>query len=155
MGDITTVWTPELGRGDWRLAGADLLSGQDLVTAVIISLFTDARADADDVIPDGTGNPRGWWGDVGRVRPLGSKLWLLDRARKTEDTRQRAEDYAAAALAWLVDDGIAESVDVLAQWQAMPGQPQVGFLALRVTVTEPDGRGPAVFNFQWAWGDVS
>jgi phage gp46-like protein len=147
MPDIQTVWTPLQGRGDWQVAGADLASGHDLATAVLISLFSDAKADPDDVIPDGSHNPRGWWGDAFRGQPLGSKLWLLDRAKQTEATRLAAEDHAATALQWLVDDGIAESVTVAASWD------KPGFLALLVTITEPDGR-KAVFNYQWAWKDV-
>lgn len=152
MPDIATVWVPAAGRGDWTLAGRDLASGHDLATAVIISLFTDRRADADDIIPDGTGDPRGWWGDTGRLRPLGSKLWLLERAMKTEATRLRAEDYAAEALAWLVEDGVAADVQVAASWQARADSS--GFLGLSVVITDPSGR-PAVFNYEWAWGDVS
>lgn len=148
MPDIATVWNPAAGHGDWVIAGPDLLSGQDLETSVIISLFTDARASADDIIPDGTGNPRGWWGDTNWPRPLGSKLWLLERAKQTEQTRQRAQDYIEAALAWLIEDGIAASVSVVTQWQGR------GFLAAAVTIAEPDGRTSA-FNYQWAWGDVA
>lgn len=147
MPDISTFWNPAAARGDWQLAGPDLAKGTDLETAVIISLFTDARADPDDVIPDGTGNPRGWWGDTGRPRRIGSKLWLLSRAKETEETRLRAQDYCEAALAWLTEDGVAASVDVVAAWQAQPGR-----LGVTVTITEPNGD---VSNYQWAWKAVN
>lgn len=149
MPDISTFWKPEEARGDWLLAGADLAKATDLETAVIISLFTDGRADPDDVIPDGTGNPRGWWGDTGRTRRLGSKLWLLDRAKETEETRLRAQDYCEAALAWLVEDGVAASVEVDAAWQSKPG-----WLGVKVTILEPDAT-VSVFNYQWAWKAVN
>lgn len=143
MPDITTFWVPAEGRGDWAVRGPDLAAGRDLETAVLISLFTDRRAEPDDVIPDGSGDPRGWWGDP----DLGSRLWLLERAKQTEDTRQRAQDYAQEALEWLVEDGVADEVTVVAEWQAR------GFLGLRVTIVEPDGR-EGVLNYQWAWQGV-
>lgn len=148
MPDIATIWQPAEGRGDWRLAGPDLVSGSDLETAVLISLFTDRQADADDVIPDGSGDRRGWWGDLGRTRPLGSKLWLLERAKQSEQTRLRALDYCREALDWMVEDGIAESVTVQASWQ------RGGFLGVQVLMVEPSGRD-VVFNYQWAWQGVS
>lgn len=147
MSDIATVWVPAEGRGDWAMAGPDLLKGRDLATSVLISLFTDARAAPDDVLPDASGDPRGWWGDAGRDRPLGSKLWLLERAKRTEETRLRAQDYAQDALAWLVEDGIAASVTVEAAWT---GEKMLG---VQVTIAEPDGR-QVVFNYQWAWKGV-
>lgn len=148
MPDISTFWQPQQVRGDWALAGADLAAGGDLATAVLISLFTDRRADPDDVIPDGTADPRGWWGDAGRDVPIGSKLWLLEREKRTEPVRLRAEDYIAEALQWLVDDGVAAAVEVTAQW-ALGGR-----LEAQVTIIEPAGR-QQVFNYQWAWKGVS
>jgi phage gp46-like protein len=149
MSDLTTFWNAAEGRGDWALAGPDLASGADLETAVVISLFTDRRADADDRIPDGTQDPRGWWGDAQRTRPLGSKLWLLERAKKTEQTRLAAKDYVDDALAWLVEDGIAASVETAVAWQ--DGRAPQGVLGIVVTITEPGGAPPRVFNYEWAW----
>lgn len=156
--DIATFWSPPDGRGDWLQSGPLLVSGHDLETSVLISLFTDRRADPDDAIADGSGDPRGWWGDLYEPTPIGSKLWLLDRAKKTEATRQRAQDYIEDALAWLVDDGIAAAVRVTVQWQAQlqgsGADPSRGFLAAAIEVDEPSGRG-VVFNYQWAWGTVA
>jgi phage gp46-like protein len=150
--DISTFWRPDEARGDWALAGADLARDSDLATAVIISLFTDRRADVDDVIPDGSGDRRGWWADAFRARPIGSKLWLLERAKKTEATRLAALDYVEQALAWLVEDGVAADVAVDVQWQA--GRAPQGFLGVTVAITRPDARVVA-FNYAWAWQGVS
>ena len=148
MPDISTIWTPGESRGDWALAGPDLASGADLETAVLISLFTDRAADPDDEIPDGSGDPRGWWGDAGETQKIGSKLWLLERAKRTEANRLRAQDYADEALAWMVEAGIADSVASFAEWAGE------GRLDMAVTITRPDGRED-VFNYQWAWKAVS
>ena len=79
MTDITTIWVVESGTGDWSISGGALASGDDLASAVLISLFTDGLAGDDDIPPDGSGDRRGWWGDAGEDIPIGSKLWLLDR----------------------------------------------------------------------------
>lgn len=52
MADIAIVW--DQGCGSLQLNGADLLTDDSLLTAVLISLFTDRRALASDEIPDGT-----------------------------------------------------------------------------------------------------
>ena len=78
MADITTVWQVTRSCGDWVVSGPDLLGGDDLSTAILISAFTDRTALPDDVIPDGSNDPRGWWGDVAQAYPIGSRLWLLD-----------------------------------------------------------------------------
>lgn len=49
---------------EWREGNGDLVNGDDLQTAMIISLFTDRVARDDDDI-DGE-DRRGWWGDMGR-----------------------------------------------------------------------------------------
>jgi phage gp46-like protein len=146
--DVSALWNVAEGRADWALVGPDLQQDPGLVTAVILSLFTDARADSDDVIPDGSGDRRGWWGDTGKDRPIGSKLWLLERRKATPQTLLDAKSYAAEALAWLITDGVAVAVDVAAAWV------RANVLGLVVTVSEPDGR-KSVFNFESAWAGLS
>src|SRR5437868_6146739 len=101
MADTTTVWDAANSRGDWAMAGPLLASGDDLQTAILISLFTDRIADPSDVIPDGTSDPRGWWGDEGQAENIGSRLWLLSRKKQTQETLQRAYDYIVEALQWM------------------------------------------------------
>jgi phage gp46-like protein len=156
MADIQTIWQDDfdLGpRGDWAIVPPGLAADLDLETAVLISLFTDATAQADDELPDFSGDRRGWWGDddadvVVPKGPLGSRLWLLVRAKATEETRQRAEAYAVEALQWLLDDGVAARVDVAAGWLAFQQ------LGLRVRVVRDDG---TVYDhqFTWAWQQLA
>ncbi|ASV34410.1 phage baseplate protein [Candidatus Hamiltonella defensa] len=61
-----------------------MTSGDDLDTAVFISLFTDQQARADDTY-DGD-DRRGWWGDLGEDYCIGSRLWLIYRQRLSRDT---------------------------------------------------------------------
>ncbi len=82
-----------------------------LTRAVIISLFSWRRADsADDVDTDQS--KQGWWGDSYSADKIGSKLWLLLRQKITDEVIARAQDYSKEALQWLIDDGLATSVNV-------------------------------------------
>ena len=143
MSDITTIWR-DFSTGDWSLEGSQLASGNDLQTAVLISIFTDRIARTDDVIPDGTTDPRGWWAD-GDVQ-IGSRLWLLNRAKQTTETLNRARDYIAEALQWLIDDGVAMYFDLTCQWIA-PGQ-----LGAWLVIHRSDGTTTAM-NFGWTWSN--
>jgi phage gp46-like protein len=143
MADIATRWSTEDGRGDWALVGPDLAADLEIQTAVILSLFSDRVAGPDDVIPDGTADPQGWWADDAE-HPLGSRLWLLDRAKQTDQVLQDARVYAQEALAWLVADGVAASTISEASWV------RAGMLGLVVTIFKPDGSS-AVFRFESAW----
>ncbi len=99
-----------------------------LYSAILVSLLTDRRALLDDKIPDDNGLPspippnrRGWAGDA-LASPqgdrIGSRLWLLQREKVTEETRQRAITYTKEALEWLIEDGLAKTVTVDASWNA-------------------------------------
>ncbi len=64
MTDFALIWDPVNFRADMAVVNGDLAVDEGLRTAVIISLLTDRLADADAVIPDGTRDRRGWWGDL-------------------------------------------------------------------------------------------
>lgn len=146
-GDISTVWQPQLGYGDWQLAGPLLQSGTDLDTALLISLFTDRVAAADDEIPDGTDDRRGWWGDDGEEFPIGSRLWLLDRGKLTTQTALAAKNYITEALQWMLTDGVAARVVVETAVQ-LPDA-----LAAQIQIFRQDGTQIAR-NFAWVWQKV-
>jgi phage gp46-like protein len=114
---------------DIELQGADIAVGDGLLqlegglrTAILISLFTDARADDADVLPTAGDDRRGWWADtfpeIGGDR-IGSRIWLLSREKATNTTLERARGYARDALAWLIEDGIASTVEVATSWHAL------------------------------------
>ena len=130
------------------MSGADLLSGNDLPTAILISLFTDRIAATDDVITDGTGDPRGWWGDLDEDYPIGSRLWLLDRAKATDTTLQNARNYIVEALQWLIDDGVVASFDIITEWT------RPNMLGAQITAHQPDGT-KVTFQYSWAWKGLS
>jgi phage gp46-like protein len=148
MTDISTAWDVANSRGDWQFAAPDLVNGNDLTSAVLISLFTDRIAAPDDVILDGTNDPRGWWGDIGEHVPIGSRLWLLDRSKQTQEVLNKAYDYIVEALQWLVDDGVVDGFNVVTEWT------QDSFLGAQVTFFQPSGPNQ-VMRFRWAWNQLN
>jgi phage gp46-like protein len=148
MSDTTTVWNAALGHGDWKMNGAQLAAGDDLQTAILISLFTDRMAAESDSIPDGTTDPRGWWADAGETVPIGSRLWLLDRAKKTQETLQLAYDYIVEALQWLIDDGVVAKFDVLVEWT------RTSMLGAQIVAYRNDGSTSAT-AYTWAWQGIN
>ena len=144
MTDITTTWVTSTGTGDWTVSGGALASGDDLETAVLVSIFTDRQADADDVPPDGSDDRRGWWGDQDQDVPIGSRLWLLDRSRLTQAVANSARIYIEEALQWLVDDQVAAAVTVQA---LIAGKSQLDTL---ITITRQNGT-TVPLRYSWAW----
>lgn len=147
MPDIKHVWNPDTMSGDWLIVAGDLAKGDDLATSIVVSLFTDRVANADDVPPDGTDDRRGWWGDTVNGRPLGSRLWLLSREKTTQETLNRARDYCREALQWLLDDKVAASVDVRCTYAPPPAAP--GIMQINIEVLRPGGGAPQKFNHIW------
>mgnify|MGYP003385647548 CR=1 FL=1 len=145
MSDIRTYWLQGT-QGDYQQQGAALASGGDLGTAALISLFTDRVLSPDDASVDGTDDPRGWWGDDPAF-PIGSHLWLLRRAKRTDDTLVQAQGYAAEALQWLIDDGAVASFEIFAEWVGLSQ------LSMSVTARRSDGTSVAL-RFAWAWADA-
>ena len=105
----------------------------DLPRAVLISLFTWRRANPDDDLPNG--EKQGWWGDTYPEQTsdrIGSRLWLLSRAKLTMETVARAKEYAEESLAWIIEDGAAASIAVVSERQGLDQ------LALGITITRGD-----------------
>lgn len=149
MGDIALIWSEE-NAGDILAADFDLQTDEGLQTAILVSLFTDARASDDDNLPAGETNRRGWWGDVAQEVPgdvIGSRLWLLFREKKLAEVIVRANEYAREALKWLVDDKVASRVDVMAE-AIRVGESDV--LAIEVVVYRPHGEAVR-FRYNYAW----
>lgn len=151
MTDIALRFDTESWAADLAVAEGAIATDDGLATAVIISLFTDARARADDPIVDGE-DPRGWWGDAFNADPsdtTGSRLWQLGRAKATPATATRARDIVREALAWLTADGVASAVEVeTAAIAPTPARPS-GAIAIGVTIQRPTGPARQRFDFLW------
>lgn len=146
MSDIALFWDAEAVAADLSLVDGDLATEAGLKTAVILSLFTDRRARPDDRLPQEGADRRGWWGDVaGRDADdeIGSRLWLLSREKQTAQVVAKAREYALEALAWMLRDRVAVSIEVEAEIT------RPGVLGLGIAITRPDGPGRERFDFVW------
>jgi len=97
-----------------QLDSGDLKADETLETAILISLFSDERV-TEDELPKGQTDRRGYWGDLYPVEPgdkLGSKLWTLERTKATTSILAAIETRVSEALDWLIEDGVASSVNV-------------------------------------------
>ena len=149
MADIKTIFDADLLRGDYGQDGAgQVLSDLGLDTAVIISLFTDRRAEDDDDLPDENGGRRGWWGDAlldDAGDQIGSRLWLLHRELQTSETLNRAKEYVEEALAWITTKGVAQAVTVDCWWE------RAGMLGIHVVIREPGGvKLDRTYEYVWS-----
>ncbi|AJP73172.1 phage GP46 family protein [Sphingomonas hengshuiensis] len=152
MTDIAIALDAETGLFDFAIEGGGLATDDGLRTAILISLLTDARARDDDDLPDPNGDHRGWWGDCANADSndrIGSRLWLLERAKLTDATVLKARDIAREALAWLVEDGIAQAVDIEVTRIAPTASRPTGALGIRISITRTTGATAARFDFVW------
>jgi len=139
-GDILAEWQTV------AVYSGDLVADNGLETALFISLFTDRLAEVDDDIGGGS-DRRGWWADQYleiNNDLIGSRLWLLRREKATQDVLGRAVEYARESLEWLIDDGIASSVDVAAKYS------ELGKMNLTIEVHQAD-RTLQVVRFAYVW----
>jgi len=83
---------------------------RELNDVVMISLFTDRRANSGD-LPT-TEYQYGWWADTINSRKIGSRLYLLKREKITDDLIPKVDSIVKEALQWILDDKIATEVQV-------------------------------------------
>lgn len=88
-------------------------------TAVIITLGTDKFADEGSELPEtDSGYRGGWWGD--KIPPvpewrMGTKLWLLKRAKTLTEVPAIAKEYLLDGFQWMIEDGIVSKIDVMVE----------------------------------------
>ncbi len=141
--DAPSIFPPP---GEWGGASLD-----DLEVAVHVSLFSDRRVEAHE-LPLGDLDRRGWWGDSfpeAEGDAWGSRLFLLDRAKITDDptiesgtsaglVRERVNE----ALAWLVDTGAASAIEVEAE--------RIGDgVGARIVVVRDESRDALTYDRLW------
>ncbi len=110
--------------GNWDLqldSDGDIASEDSFDAAIVVSLFSDKRADASQVGPQEL--RRGWIGDESTPGfQIGSRLWLFNQERLTRSTLNRLAEEARESLQWMIDEGHAKSVDATAERGAAVGQ---------------------------------
>jgi len=145
--------------GDFALsAGGDeggaggLRAANPLATAVIMLLFTDARAETYDLRAEHRGDRRGWVGDGFDVdtaqgeAPLGSKLWIFRRHELTDLTGMEMAAEAERALQPLITQGAVVTIKTAATVNKAAGR-----IALRIALYGRDGREAYSDQFDLLW----
>ena len=128
---------------DIDILGNDVLRDPGLETAVLISLFTDKRAELSEELSDRSDDRRGWWADTSDDK-IGSKLWLEHRSGMTDDVPAKLEAHARDSLQWMITDGVMKSMDVSTE--------RISEQEYRITVKllQPDGQRKFYkYSFNW------
>jgi phage gp46-like protein len=146
-GDIkfyySTNTMEDAGPAEVRITDADLHRDPGLETAVLISLFSDARAREQDALPQGHTNRSGWFGSMIVGVEIGSRLWLLCRSVIDGVTLSHIEQYCKDALQWMIDDGMASEVTAVASRASLN---QINF---SVKITRPKSDVNFKFFVNW------
>jgi phage gp46-like protein len=139
--DLALVYDPDARACDLAIGDdGDLMIDETAITPMLLSIGLDRRAANDDELPDGRtqylapvsfSERRGGPGDA--LDPFGamtgSRLWLANRAKQTETTRQLFAFWLAECLTWAkAETGVAAEIEV--EWRA------AGLLAFRCMVSD-------------------
>lgn len=137
MADVGLIWQD--GWADILLneTNNDLQTGKDLKTAILVSLFSDSRANPEELLLDE--DPRGWWS-----RDLGSLLWLLARQKATLQNLEKGIQYIKDALNWLIVQNIAKSIDVTG---TIENRSKFNFI---ITIKKSND-----YRFQYLWENIN
>ncbi len=96
---------------DLHYNDTDLLLDRSLQTAILISVWTDARQ----------GDVGGWWGDAYQDKPTADcLLWTLLGKPATADNVALGISYVKKALQWLLDDEWMTALAVTGEAQRDP-----------------------------------
>lgn len=145
---VDIALTMGMNGGDIVVDGFDVVQDDGLETSVIISLFSDSRANA-ELIPAELPKDdlRGWWGDIDGIvgDSTGSLLWLLKREKQVPETVSRAKQYCRDALKWMIEDKAATRIDVDASYTSP------GWMQIVVDIFRPTGEVVRYrYNYEWA-----
>lgn len=93
----------------WTDSG-DIDMASTLDTAILMSILEERRATVFE-IPEASLR-RGWIGNESATVEQGSKTWLFEQERLTNTMLAELGTVIRNALQWLIDDGVATSVEV-------------------------------------------
>jgi phage gp46-like protein len=112
-------------------------SEETLETAILLSLFTERRDEAEG---------GGWWGHT--FGDFGSRLWTLRREKLALGIERRAERFAREALAWLVTEGWCADVRVTGERTPLP---RAGVALLVEVVPRDPALAPRSKRYLYPW----
>jgi phage gp46-like protein len=106
LNNTNNYWDIDFTNGDFTMT-------RGLETAILMSIFVDKRAAANEV--PRVDLRRGWQGNKLSGYDnyeIGSKLWLLFQSRNNQTTLNLINTYVVDCLSWLVVDNIATKIEV-------------------------------------------
>lgn len=115
MNQDVRIITRDDGLFDLSIVNSAFDTIEGFETAIIVSLFTDARAPSSVV--QTPSRRRGWVGNILTADSglqLGSRLWTFEQARLTPATLNDIAVAAQESLSWLVDRNQAKSISATA-----------------------------------------
>lgn len=142
MADAMLAWNPSIGYFDLVIANSTVQSGDDLETAVILSLFTWKR--------DLTYGQFGWWGDTYSTTGLtGSRLPEMLRAYFNSEANiiLRLNDIIAECLQWMIDTNVVASFDISSTFVTRTA------ISALITAHKPNGT-TQTYNYAWSWNEL-
>lgn len=112
------------GEGEYDIGFSDtgdFILDDSFETAILMSIFCEKRADKTEV-PDVLFQ-RGWIGNLffPDGYEIGSKIWLYEQARLTNDTINGIKDELINATKWMIEDGYATDINVTMGFDRVKG----------------------------------
>ena len=95
-------------------------SKEGMTHAVLQSVYNYAESTQNDRARMASNERGGTWSKE-LIEVVGSRDWTLERAKLTDETLSLAKRFYETALAWLIRDGHAKTVDV-SVWREKPNQ---------------------------------
>lgn len=140
MSDLALKLTAD-GNYDLDFDGHDLVLSDSLQNAVVMSLMEydrEAKPKSAEI-----GNVfGGWWGNALESYNIGSKVWLCLSKGISETAIRDACDAIRESLKWMLDDGVATSVEASGK-RNVADYYRVDF---SIEIKRPDG---TVEPYQW------
>lgn len=131
MSDLYLI--PTSSGGDITITDGQPQMTSGIETAVYLSLFT-----------------AGYWGNAISDEQYASEMEDLFARPLTNQTRLAVMDEAKRLLAWMVENGIAQEIEVRAEI------PSVGVLHLAITIHEPGGAEETIaYALNWEAQEAS
>lgn len=131
---------------DIAFVPGDVAADDGLETSVLISLFSDARSPQELIEAiDQDGDLRGYWGDLASEDQTGSLLWTVKRAKQLQKVLAQVRSYAMASLQWMIDDKVAERVEVQTSY------PAIGWMLIEVFIYRPGSKNPVSYRYNYQW----
>jgi phage gp46-like protein len=150
MSDILLRYYPSRAEFDLSVnaSNTDLELDDGLETASNISLFTDAQPSPEELPAGATGLKGGSWIDAltESADKIGSYLWALSRKNIIDkETSMLVDDFTHKSLKWMIDDGVAKSVDVQVTRLESRGY------NIEISINKPD---KTVYKYKTIWESI-